>query len=147
MKVLPDIMKQSWVSPVYAERRYEVQGEYVIPPDTRIPDSAASLAPKELMGSRSGAPLKPPKSAFEQATGRWRLQVRSDSLLPPVISHMSTWNSLTSLPCSYERSSSNASGPTWIHHNVRKKERKVQCMPLGVMTGASVPRSSPRTDS
>ncbi|KAL0030394.1 hypothetical protein WJX79_000988 [Trebouxia sp. C0005] len=55
--------------------RYEVQGEYVIPPDTHIPDSAASMAPMELMGSRSGAPLKPPKSAFGQATGRWRLQV------------------------------------------------------------------------
>jgi len=57
--------------------RYEVQGEYVIPPDTHIPDSAASMAPMELMGARSGPPLKPPKSAFEQATGRWRLQVRS----------------------------------------------------------------------
>ena len=61
---------------LYAECRYEVQGEYVIPPDTHIPDSAASMAPMELMGSRSGAPLKPPKSAFGQATGRWRLQVR-----------------------------------------------------------------------
>ena len=137
-------MKQSCVSQVYAERRYEVQGEYVIPPDTRIPDSAASLAPKELMGSRSGAPLKPPKSAFEQATGRWRLQVRPEALLPAVISHMSTLDSSTSLPCSHERSSSNASGPThfktWLHRNVRKKERKIQSTALGVMTGASVPR-------
>ncbi len=61
---------------LYAECRYEVQGEYVIPPDTHIPDSAASMAPMELMLSRSGAPLKPPKSSFGQATGRWRLQVR-----------------------------------------------------------------------
>ena len=67
--------------PVLAEERltwlcrYEVQGEYVIPPDTHIPDSAASMAPMELMGSRSGTPSKAPKSAFEQATGRWRLQV------------------------------------------------------------------------
>lgn len=64
------------VTEVCVECRYEVQGEYVIPPDTHIPDSAASMAPMELMGSRSGAPLKPPKSAFGQATGRWRLQVK-----------------------------------------------------------------------
>ncbi|KAL3160063.1 hypothetical protein ABBQ38_009778 [Trebouxia sp. C0009 RCD-2024] len=57
--------------------RYEVQGEYVIPPDTRIPDSAASMAPMDLMGARSGNPpnAKAPKLAFDQATGRWRLQV------------------------------------------------------------------------
>lgn len=63
--------------------RYEVQGEYVIPPDTRIPDSAASMAPMELMGASSGDPLKAkvPKSAFDQATGRWRLQV-----MPPLLS-------------------------------------------------------------
>ncbi len=67
---------QCYCYALYAECRYEVQGEYVIPPDTHIPDSAASMAPMELMGSRSGAPLKPPKSAFGQATGRWRLQVR-----------------------------------------------------------------------
>lgn len=67
---------KSWFVQLCAECRYEVQGEYVIPPDTHIPDSAASMAPMELMGSRSGAPLKPPKSAFGQATGRWRLQVR-----------------------------------------------------------------------
>lgn len=61
--------------------RYEVQGEYVIPPDTRIPDSAASMAPMDLMGGRSGTSLKAmaPKSAFDQATGRWRLQV-----IPPL---------------------------------------------------------------
>lgn len=57
--------------------RYEVQGEYVIPPDTRIPDSAASMAPMDLIGARSGSPpkAKAPKLAFDQATGRWRLQV------------------------------------------------------------------------
>ena len=63
------------------EYRYEVQGEYVIPPDTRIPDSAASMAPMDLMGGLSGTSLKAkaPKSAFDQATGRWRLQV-----IPPL---------------------------------------------------------------
>ena len=62
--------------------RYEVQGEYVIPPDTRIPDSAASMAqlpptasPMDLMAPRVEPPPKVPKSAFDQALGRWRLQV------------------------------------------------------------------------
>ena len=32
-----------------------------------------------------------------------------------------------------------------LFHQVRKKERKEKSTPLGVMTGASVPRSSPRS--
>ncbi len=76
MLLLQNVSPKLMFLQLYAECRYEVQGEYVIPPDTHIPDSAASMAPMELMLSRSGAPLKPPKSAFGQATGRWRLQVR-----------------------------------------------------------------------
>ena len=54
----------------------------MIPPDTRIPDSAASMAqlpptasPMDLIAPRADPPPKIPKSAFDQALGRWRLQV------------------------------------------------------------------------
>ena len=80
--------------------RYEVQGEYVIPPDTRIPDSAASMAPMDLMGGRSGSALKAkaPKSAFDQATGRWRLQV-----IPPPPPHSLTLCSCLDLTSMHDR--------------------------------------------
>ena len=54
----------------------------MIPPDTRIPDSAASMAqlppaasPLDPARPRPHPPPKVPKSAFDQALGRWRLQV------------------------------------------------------------------------
>ena len=66
--------------------RYEVQGEYVIPPNARIPESAASMAqlppgasPLDIMHrSRQGSDAPPVLP--QQPTGRWRVQVSSPGL-------------------------------------------------------------------
>ena len=55
--------------------RYEVQGEYVIPSVAALPKSAAELALMQ-MGSGQGAGPSV-ASPFEQADGRWRVQVCS----------------------------------------------------------------------
>ena len=52
-------------------RRYEVQGEYVIPSVAALPKSAAEMA---LMQGASGQGASA-ASPFEQADGRWRVQV------------------------------------------------------------------------
>ncbi len=58
----------------WSGRRYEVQGEYVIPSGATIPRSAAEMA----------AAAQPPNAAnmspFETGGGRWRLQVNSHLL-------------------------------------------------------------------
>ena len=76
--------------------RYEVQGEYTIPPNTPLPSSAAELA------------LQPPpaNSAVVAApAGRWRLQVAVPSAeLQEIIPAARLLQSATSLsPAEYER--------------------------------------------
>lgn len=57
--------------------RYEVQGEYIIPPNATIPRSAADMA---LVSGVSGGPSAPQRPAFEQSgSGRWRVQARCSS--------------------------------------------------------------------
>ncbi|KAK9840821.1 hypothetical protein WJX81_007219 [Elliptochloris bilobata] len=56
-----------------AASRYEVQGEYVIPPNATIPLSAADMA---LVSGVAGGTTAAQRPAFEQSgSGRWRLQV------------------------------------------------------------------------
>ena len=55
--------------------RYEVQGEYVIPSVAAIPKSAAEMA---LMQGAGGQGAASGQSPFEQADGRWRVQVSPD---------------------------------------------------------------------
>ena len=76
-----------------------MQGEYLLPPDTRIPNSAASMAqlppaasPMDLMGPRAEPPPQAPKSGFEQEVGRWRLQV-SELVLLHACAHCAIWKS------------------------------------------------------
>ena len=58
-------------------RRYEVQGEYVIPSSAAIPSSAVSMAMAPQAMPRAAGNVQPPLRRFEApATGRWRLQVR-----------------------------------------------------------------------
>lgn len=53
-------------------RRYEVQGEYVIPPNATIPLSAADMALVTGVAGGTTAAQRPP---FEQSgSGRWRVQ-------------------------------------------------------------------------
>lgn len=66
---------------------YKVTGQYNLPPDTHIPDSAASMAqlpptasPMDLIGLRPEAPPPVPRSSVEQALGRWELEVNAISL-------------------------------------------------------------------
>lgn len=62
-----------------AHSRYEVQGEYTIPPTADIPRSAASLA---LAAPSAGGVAVAPVSgggAPQPAMGRWRLQVHSNA--------------------------------------------------------------------
>ena len=55
-------------------RRYEVQGEYVIPPNATIPLSAADMALVTGVAGGTTAAQRPP---FEQSgSGRWRVQAR-----------------------------------------------------------------------
>ena len=53
--------------------RYEVQGEYVIPSVAAIPKSAAEMALMQGAGGQGAGPGT--SSPFEQADGRWRVQV------------------------------------------------------------------------
>ncbi len=64
--------------------RYEVQGEYTIPPTATIPRTAASLAlaaPATPGGAGEAGQVapaaqpSPAKADWNAATGRWRLQV------------------------------------------------------------------------
>ena len=82
-----DVLRLERVVLQQAHSRYEVQGEYTIPPTADIPRSAASLAlatpstgsagPIDMTHSKAGeAPLA--------AMGRWRVQVVT---LCPSLSH------------------------------------------------------------
>lgn len=60
-----------WGSP----RRYEVQGEYVIPPNVAIPRSATDMA---LVSGIAGGAAASQRAPFEQSgSGRWRVQARA----------------------------------------------------------------------
>ena len=71
--------------------RYEVQGDYTIPPTATIPRTAASLAlaaptTAGAGGAGGGAFVPQPVPAtadWNMAAGRWRLQV--PRLTPPII--------------------------------------------------------------
>lgn len=77
-------------------RRYEVQGEYTIPPNTPLPSSAADLA-------LQAPPTK--SAAVAPPAGRWRLQVAVPSAeLQEIIPAARLLQSATSLsPAEYER--------------------------------------------
>ncbi len=65
-----------------ALRRYEVQGEYVIPPNVAIPRSAADMA---LVSGVAGGAAASQRAPFEQSgSGRWRVQARSRQRLRTV---------------------------------------------------------------
>lgn len=57
--------------------RYEVQGEYVIPPSVAIPRSAASMA----LTQRDPDTGMQKWSPFESSSGRWRVQASRTSNL------------------------------------------------------------------
>ena len=60
--------------------RYEVQGEYVIPPNATIPLSAADMALVKGVAGGTTAAQRPP---FEQSgSGRWRVQARHSQIGP-----------------------------------------------------------------
>ncbi len=65
-----------------------MQGEYVIPSVAAIPKSAAEMALMQGAGGQSAAPGTSP---FEQADGRWRVQVLARCT--------QTYRSMLHLPC------------------------------------------------
>ncbi len=69
---------------VTVQRRYEVQGEYVIPSSAAIPSSAVSmaLAPQAVPRTLGLSPhAQAAARRFETpSTGRWRLQVRPQKI-------------------------------------------------------------------
>ena len=74
--------------------RYEVQGEYTIPPTATLPRTAASLAlaapaTPGAGGAGGAAPAEQPspaKADWDAANGRWRLQVLQLTLQRNLIS-------------------------------------------------------------
>ena len=78
--------------------RYEVQGEYTIPPTATIPRTAASLAlaaPATASaaggGSGTAAPTQPSPAEAEWniASGRWRVQVSPAAQTHPHLAYSS----------------------------------------------------------